>query len=151
LRDSIWVLFFADVRRSLQHAQRNELAVGWNATEIRDFKAETTDNTRDGSQFLVWHVQKFLEEFEFVHQFHRRRMDRVPSEIPKEIFMLFEDCHSYSLAREQVAEHHACGTTTHDATRSLMGACQSRYLRNTHCIGQNNEGCRPAGILRYQG
>src|SRR5262245_21656153 len=63
-------------------------------------------------------------------------MNRVSPEIAKEIFMLFEDRHSYSLSREQVAEHHACRTTTHNATRCLKCACHSRCLRNTHCIGQ---------------
>src|SRR5215831_7727140 len=65
-------------------------------------------------------------------------MNRVSPEIAKEIFMLFEDRHSYSLAREQVAEHHACGTTTHNATRSLKCACHSRCLRNTHCMSKSD-------------
>src|SRR5215472_13329753 len=55
-------------------------------------------------------------------------MNRVSPEIAKEIFMLFEDRHWYSLAREQVAEHHACGTATHNATRRLKCACHSRCL-----------------------
>src|SRR5215469_1742806 len=78
-------------------------------------------------------------------------MNRVSPEVAKEILMLFEDRHPYSLSCEQVAEHHACGTTTHNATRSLKCACHSRCLRNTHCIGQNNLNCPPAGILQHRG
>ena len=43
------------------------------------------------SRFLVGAAQELRQEPEFVHDFERRGMDRIPAEVTQEIGMLFED------------------------------------------------------------
>src|SRR5215469_11618175 len=46
-------------------------------------------------------------------------MNRVSTEVTKEVFMLFEDSDSYISARQQVPKHHTGRTATDDAASSL--------------------------------
>jgi hypothetical protein len=46
-------------------------------------------------------------------------MDRVTAEVAEEVGMLFQDDHVDASAGQQISQHHACGTTTNDATAGL--------------------------------
>src|SRR5215831_14766530 len=96
-----------------------------NASEICDLKAVTADHSANRPQFLMRHRQQLVENSEFVHHFQCGRMDRVSTEIAKEILMLFQDRDAYPSAREQIRKHDARRTATHNATRCLEAVCHS--------------------------
>jgi hypothetical protein len=42
-------------------------------------------------------------------------VDGVAAEVAEEVFVFFEDGDMVAIAGEEEAEHHACGTSAHDA------------------------------------
>src|SRR5262249_17833676 len=109
----------------LRH-QRNKLAMRRHASEICDLKAVAAGDTADGLQLLMRHCQELVQNSKFVHQFQGGGMDRISTEVAKEILVLFEHTDVYAFARQQISEHDTSRPAAHNATRSLKGACHSR-------------------------
>jgi hypothetical protein len=63
--------------------------------------------------FLVWPLQEFPEQTEFVHDFKRRCVDGIAAEIAQEVGMLLQHLNLQAGACQQEAQHHA-GRTAAD-------------------------------------
>jgi len=69
----------------------NETAVRRQMGKICDLQKIVANLSAERSRFLVGAAQELRQEPEFVHDFERRGMDRIPAEVTQEIGMLFED------------------------------------------------------------
>jgi len=59
-------------------------------------------------------LEELIEDTEFMKDFERRGMDRVPTEIPKEVAVLLEDNDPHASPREEPAQHQTGRTATRD-------------------------------------
>jgi hypothetical protein len=98
----------------LRH-QRNEFAMRWQMAKIDHLNVFGADLRGQRFDFLVRQFQELIDQAEFEHQFERRRMNRVATEIPEEIGMLFQHHDMNAGARQQESEHHSGGAAAGDA------------------------------------
>ncbi len=90
--------------------------------------------------------QKRVEQAEFVHQLHRRRVDRVAAKIAEEVGVFLQHRNVDARAREQEAEHHAGRAATRD---DAAGARSLDALSVHESIRSASRRRRPAGCAKH--
>ena len=71
--------------------EANEPAVGSQMREIPSQDLGAADDSGEMRRLLMRSLQELVEQAKFMHQFQRRRMDRVAAKIAEKIRVLFED------------------------------------------------------------
>jgi hypothetical protein len=66
----------------------NEGALRRQMGEVGNLQAGRSDGGANVVHFSVWELEEFLQQTELVHEFERRRMDRVTAKIAQKILML---------------------------------------------------------------
>ena len=102
----------------LRH-ERDEFATRRKLCEISDRHDLSINNSAQFAHFLMWLLQELIEQPELMHQFQRRRMNRVTSEVPVEIGMLFENGDRHASSCEQITSHHTSRSATRDYATCL--------------------------------
>jgi hypothetical protein len=82
--------------------------------------------------FLMGSLQEFLEHAELMHDFERRRMDRIAAEVAQEVSMFFENQDSDPGSGQQQCQHHPGGAPSDDAATD-------RNLTNAHSLALPRE------------
>src|SRR5262249_54059697 len=102
----------------LRH-ESNKLAVRRQMCEIGNAHDFVANLSREFAHFLMWQFEEFLQESEFVHQFERGGMNRVPTKVAQEIFVLFKNDYIHTGARKKKSQHHAGRPTSSDTATRL--------------------------------
>ena len=84
--------------------------------KIGNIKECASDDDPECLDPLVRQFEKLVEQAQFLEHFERGGMNRVAAKIAEEVLMFFENGNPDTAARQKIAEHHAGGTTAHDAT-----------------------------------
>ena len=95
------------------------MAVSRKVGEIRNRDGFAADLAAKFSHLLMRTLQELIQNAEFEHDFKRRRMNGVASEITQKIRMLFEHDNFNALARKKEAQHYTGRTASGDATASV--------------------------------
>src|SRR4051812_2453100 len=104
----------------LRH-QRQELAVRRQMAEVTEGESRLADLPAQLPYLGVRNLEKVVDQPELVENFQGRWMHGVAAEVSKKIGVLLEDRDVDAGSRQQVAEHHAGGSTAGDDAVHGMG------------------------------
>jgi hypothetical protein len=91
--------------------------------KVRDNNLGVAYLSFEVSRLLVWPGQKVRQKAEFVHQFQRRRVDRVAAEVAQEVSVFLQNDDVYARPCEQEPQHHPRRTTARDAALHFTDRC----------------------------
>src|SRR6266404_51371 len=101
----------------LRH-ESDELAVGGQPREIGHRDKVTIEDSFQLPHLLMWKLEKFFQQPEFVHQLKCGRMNGVAAKIAVEIGVFLQHRDVHTRARHQVTGHHSSGSATNDDATS---------------------------------
>src|SRR5438270_12834333 len=93
--------------------------MGGQVGKIGDGYGEVVDLAADLPVFLVWALQKFIEDPEFIHQFESRGMDGIAAKVAQKVGVLFKNDDLDAAAGQQEPEDHSRGTASGDAALGI--------------------------------
>lgn len=97
----------------------DELGVSGQVGEIRYGEGFATDSEDKVEDLLVGKSEEGFEDAELIEELESGGMDRVATEVTKEVLVLFKDGDFDSGAGEEETEHDACGASADDAAGSF--------------------------------
>jgi hypothetical protein len=88
-----------------------------------------SDDAAKLCHLFVRELEELVQEAEFVHHVQRRGVNRVTSEVPEEIAVLFQHRDRDSCASQEKAEHHPGWSAAHDAAlhADLLRSARRRW------------------------
>ncbi len=106
------------------------------------------DLSRQLTHFLVRTLEKFFQKAQFVHDFKRRRVDGIATEITQKVRMLLQHHDLYTHAGQEKAQHHAGRTASRNtALRAQCFAHEESENRELELITEYY----PAGVVYRKG
>jgi len=93
--------------------------MGRQTAEVGGEDAFPTNSKFESLLLLVGQAQEVLEDAEFVHQFERRRVYCIASEVAEKVGVPFEGHDVHAASGKEITEHHSCGSADDDATRGV--------------------------------
>src|SRR3954471_291985 len=88
--------------------------------EIGDLKVGVSDHDPERLHPLMRYFQELTQQPDFVEHLEGRGVHGIATEIPEEIWVLFQYGHLDTLPCQKITEHHARGAATHHAAPSLQ-------------------------------
>ena len=105
----------------------DELALGGQVREVREWEIEAREIRIQPSHFLVRMPEEVVEQSQFVHNFERGRVDGVATKVAQEVRVLLQHNDIDAGTSEEEAEHHPGRPAACDTTLSLNNLRSCRH------------------------